>query len=178
MRAICLAVQARQTAPAPALAEWQRWVKVFVAGLYHRQNAVSAALSARWEAAVLERDDPEMSQLGHAAADLAWAAVHAAAGEPEKAQALAHAARERLAVQLGTAVRARTLDGDTAPGTNGGSAPRTAGEHEADATTHARVLIERYGPTAAAEITALYAEMVGSGYWHSVSAKIKLGTAG
>jgi hypothetical protein len=48
---------------------------------------------------------------------------------------------------------------------------------EADAAIHARLLIERSGPTAAAEMTALYPEMSGSGYWRSVSAKIKPGTA-
>ena len=168
MRAIRLGVQDRQSTTRPLLVEWQSWAKAFVAGLYHRKSAVRAALSARWEATLLELDDPQTGQFAHAAADLALAAVHAAAGEHEQAEALAHAARERFALQLGTAM-VREPDGRSAPG--------AAGEREADAASHARLLIERYGPSAAVEMTALYTEMSGSGYWRSVSAKIKPGTA-
>ena len=98
----------------PLLVEWQSWARAFVAGLYHRKSAERAALSARSEAALLELDDPEAGQFGHAAADLAWAAVHAAAGEHEKAEALAHAAREHLAAPLGPAAVAQTLEGHAA----------------------------------------------------------------
>lgn len=177
MRALCLGVQARQSPSGPLLLEWQSWARVFVAGLYHRQSAVCAARSARWEAALLGLDDPEAGQFGHAAADLAWAAVHAAAGEHETAEILAHTARERLAAQHGTAGAAQTRDGHTAREPDGRDAPGAAGAREADPATHARLLIERYGPTTAAEITGFYAEMSGSAYWRSVSAKVKPGTA-
>jgi hypothetical protein len=145
MRSICLGIQARHGTSAPLLVEWQSWVKVFVAGLYHRKSAVRAGLSARWEAGLLELDDPESSQFGHAAADLAWAAVHAAAGEQQRAEALAHAARERLAAQLGTAAVIQTLGGHSARAADGRSAPSAAAEPEADAAIHARLLIERFG---------------------------------
>jgi hypothetical protein len=175
MRALCLRVQAGQRPSGPLLLEWQSWARVFIAGLYHRQGAVRAARLARWEAALLELDDPAAGQFGHAAADLAWAAIHAAAGEHEKAEAFAHQARVRLAAQLGTAAVAQTRDGHTARMPDGRSAPGAAGERDADAATRARLFIKRYGPTAAAEMTALYAETSGSDYWRSVSANVKPG---
>jgi hypothetical protein len=175
MRAICLRTQARQSAPGPLLVEWQSWARAFVAGLYHRKSAERAALSARWEAALLELDDPEAGQFGHAAADLAWAAIHAAAGEHEKAEALGHAARERIAAALGTAAVAQTLDGHTTREPDGRRTPGAASQREADAATHATLLIERYGPTTAAEMTALYVETSGSDYWRSGSAKTQPG---
>jgi hypothetical protein len=110
MRAICLDLQARQSSTAaPLLEEWQRWARVFRAGRYGRNSAARAAQSARQEAALAELNDRETGQVGYAAADLALAAVHAAAGEHEKAVALAHAARERLATCLGAALGARRL---------------------------------------------------------------------
>jgi hypothetical protein len=155
------------------LVEWQSWVKGFVAGLYYRKSAERAALSAGWEAALLEMDDPEAGQFGHAAADLAWAVVHAAAGEHRQAEALAHAARERLAALLGTALVAQTLEGHTAREPDGRSAPGVGGAREADAAPHARLLIERYDPTKAADMPTLHADMSDSSYLRSVSAKIK-----
>ena len=175
MEALCLRVQARQSPSGPLLVEWQSWARVFVAGLYHRKRAVRAARLARWEGALLELDDPAAGQFGHAAADLAWAAIHTAAGEHEKAEALARAARERLAVQLRPAAVAETLDGHPAHEPDGRSAPGAAGERDADAATRATLFIKRYGATAAADMTALYAETSGSDYWRSVSAKIKSG---
>jgi hypothetical protein len=179
MRVICLEVQARQSPspPGPLLVEWQSWARVFAAGLYHRKSAVRVARSARLEAALLRRDDPAAAPFGHAAADLAWAAIHAAAGEHEKAEALAQAARQHLAAQLGTEAVAQTLDGHAGREPDGPSTPGKGAEREADPVTHARLLVERYGPTTAAEITALYAETSGSGYWRSVSAKVKPGAA-
>jgi len=177
MRALCLEVQATQSPSGPLLLEWQSWARVFVAGLYHRESAVRAALSAGWEAILLEMDDPEAGQFGHAAADLAWAAVHLAEGEHEMAEALAHAARQRVATLLDIAVElGRSLDAQRA-GRTACRAPSAASEPDADPVTHARLLIERYGPTTAAEMAAFYAAMSGGGYWRSVSAKIKAGAA-
>ena len=121
MRAICLELQARQTPSAALLVEWQIWAKAFVAGLYHRNSAVRAALSARGEADLAELEERATAQLGHAAADLAWAAVRAWAGEHEQAEALAHKARERLGTRPGTAAVAQTLDAAREP--HGRSAP-------------------------------------------------------
>jgi hypothetical protein len=98
-------------------------------------------------------------------------------GEDGQAEALEHAARRRLAALLGPAAVAQTLEGPTAREPDGRSAPGVGGAREADAVTHARLLIERYGPTAAADMTTLCADMSGSGYRRSVSAKIKPRTA-
>ena len=177
IREICLAVQASHGPSAPVLVQWQSWAKGFVAGLYRRKSAMRAALSARSEAGILELDDVAAGQLGHAAADLAWAAVYAATGEHEKAGALAHAARERLAAPLSPAAVAQSRGGLAPREPESRRGPEAAGEREADPATHARLLIERYGPTVAAEMTALYAEMTGTEHWRSASAKIRPRTA-
>lgn len=150
IQAICLETQARHSTSGPVLVEWQRWARGFVAGLYHRRSAVRAALLACWEASLLEGDDPEAGQLGHAAAELAWAAGHAAAGEHEKAEVLAHAARKRLAAPLGTTAAVQALGGNTGRQQAGNGAPGAAGEHDAEAVIRARRLNERHAPTASA----------------------------
>jgi len=177
---LCLEVQATQSPSGPLLLEWRSWARVFVAGLYHRKGAVRAALSAGWEAILLEMDDPEAGQFGHAAADLAWAAVHLVEGEHEMAEALAHAARQRVLALVGAAAVAQT-------GAPAGSSQRT-GEQPLSAKRIPRPTpgcslerygptTERYGPTTAAQMTLFYAETSGSGCWRSVSAKVKPGTA-
>ena len=144
MRALCLRVQARQGSSAPLLVEWQSWVKAFVAGLYHRKSAVRAARLARSEAVILELDDPVAGQFGHAAADLAWAAVHLAAGEHEKAEAFGRAARERLASQLGTAAWPTRSTDTQRHAPNRRSATDTADERNVDPAILAILLS---GPT-------------------------------
>jgi hypothetical protein len=147
IREVRPAVQANHGSSAPVLVEWQSWAKGFVAGLYRRKSAVRAALSARSEAGILGLDDVAAGQLGHAAADLAWASVYAAAGEHEKAEALVHEARERLAAPLGPAAVAQSRGGVAPREPESRRGPGAAGERESDPATHARLLIERYGPT-------------------------------
>ena len=142
MRVLCLEVQATQSPSGPLLLEWQSWARAFVAGLYHRKGAVRAALSAGWEAILLEMDDPEAGQFGHAAADLAWAAVHLAEGEHEMAEALAHAARQRVLALVGAAAVAQT----GAPAGSRATHRGAAIERQADPATHARLLIRTVRP--------------------------------
>ena len=146
-------------------------------GSISRKSAVCAARSARSEAGILGLNDVAAGQFGHAAADLAWAAIYVAAGEHEKALALIHAARERLAAPLGTAAVAQSCGGLAPREPESRRGPEAAGEREGDPATHARLLIERYGPTVAAEMTALYAEMTGTEHWRSAPAKIGPRTA-